>query len=292
MNDLDGLVGRLAPISDADAARLIGPDADREILRQVTAASPEASRPRPLRRLVLGLPLVVGTAAAAVAIATITHDGEPAARPPKTAPVQVPNIKQAAALTFTKKGGYIDVRVRDPLADPQRYNREFAERGLKIRLNLVPSSPSIVGTVVFMDQNGPDKRELTILKSRHECLTGGGGLARCDVGVRIPADYRNDAGITFGRAARPGEQYASSAQVTGPGEAMHGMVYRGRRVSDVLAMLGKRHVTVPEYRYDKNHSSDALRPDQVPGTWYVYDAAAWAKDQVLLFVGPAPRAPA
>jgi hypothetical protein len=35
-----------------------------------------------------------------------------------------------------------------------------------------------------------------------------------------------------------------------------------------------------------------LRPDQVSGSWYVYDAIPWASDQVMLFVGQTAKQPA
>ncbi len=93
----------------------------------------------------------------------------------------------------------------------------------------------------------------------------------------------------FARAARPGEQYSSTAPVTAPGEAMHGMSFRGHHVGDVLAALKKRHVTVPEYRYMDGNISKPLYPGQVPDKWYVHDAVAWAENQVMLFVGPKPE---
>jgi hypothetical protein len=65
---------------------------------------------------------------------------------------------------------------------------------------------------------------------------------------------------------------------------MHGLNYVGKRVSTVLAMLARRHVTVATYR----DNGRVLTPRQVPGTWYVYDAVPWAPQQVLLFVGPTP----
>jgi hypothetical protein len=99
----------------------------------------------------------------------------------------------------------------------------------------------------------------------------------------------------FGRAARPGENYLSAAQADGPGEAMHGLSYRGRTVADVLAMLRKRHVTVPQYRYEGPDGASGpyqhgVPPGQVQPGWYVHNAVPWAKDQVLLFVGPTRRA--
>jgi hypothetical protein len=70
---------------------------------------------------------------------------------------------------------------------------------------------------------------------------------------------------------------------------MHGLRYRGRTVTTVLAMLARRGVTVPTYRWTtgrgRTSDSHVLRPDQVPGGWHVYGASPWALHQVMLFVG-------
>jgi hypothetical protein len=55
------------------------------------------------------------------------------------------------------------------------------------------------------------------ITARGRCYTGGGGSA-CPVGVQIPVGYRGQAEVVFGRAARPGEQYESTAPATAPGE--------------------------------------------------------------------------
>jgi hypothetical protein len=74
----------------------------------------------------------------------------------KVGPVDVgPPSAQAAALSFTRDSGYLDVIVRDPVAGPARYRAEFAAHHLRITLQLVPVSPSLVGTVVYMGISGP-----------------------------------------------------------------------------------------------------------------------------------------
>ncbi len=146
-------------------------------------------------------------------------------------------------LSFTTSGGYITVIVRNPLADPARYRAEFAAHHLNITLKMVPASPSIVGTVVYIEEpaSSPDIETIT---AQGRCYTGGGGSA-CPVGVRIPVSFRGQAEVVFGRAARPGEQYESTAPATAPGEVMHGLQFAGDTVAQVLAMLRERHVTRP-----------------------------------------------
>ncbi|WP_395108228.1 hypothetical protein [Actinomadura sp. SCN-SB] len=283
--DIDPLIGGLASVTDRQAAALIPEDAATALADRVTATAAPSAAPRRRRSPVLriGLPLAAaGVACAAVTAVVATRDGGPG-RTPDITPTS-PRVALAAALTFTRKGGYIDVRVRDPLADPKRYQEEFAAHGLNVTLSMVPASPSVVGTVVMMDTSEhTTERDLITITAKGECETGGGGGA-CPVGVRIRTGYKGSATIVFGRDARPGEKYISTAPATAPGEVMHGMTYRRHRVGEVLTALRERHVTVPEYRA----MGKVLKPGQVPSTWYVHDAVPWAKNQVLLFVGPNP----
>ncbi|MFA1551038.1 hypothetical protein [Actinomadura chokoriensis] len=302
--DIDALISRLAPVTDAQAAELLPDETAADLADRITATTPAATTPAaaPAARrspllLRLGLPLAAaGVACAAVTVGLLIRDDEPR-RPPvaaSTDPGAVstrpsPRVALVAALSFKRKGDHIDVRVRDPLADPMRYRAEFAEHGLKVKLSFVPASPSIVGTLVMLDtSDGTKEGDISVITSKGECETGGGG-DQCPVGVRIRTGYTGTAEIVFARAARPGEKYNSSAPVTAPGEAMHGMTFRGQRVGKVLAALKKRNVTVPEYRYIDANESKVLFPGQVPDTWYVHDASPWAKGQVLLFVGPEPE---
>ncbi|MFI0367794.1 hypothetical protein ACH35V_07930 [Actinomadura sp. 1N219] len=281
--DIDTLIGRLAPITDERAAQLMSEETAAGLADRITATVPAPAAPRRRRPALVTVGIPLATAAAACAAVTVVVTQDDPAKP-------APQVRLAAALAFTAGGDYIDVRVRDPLADPERYRAEFKARGLDVRLSLVPSSPSIVGTVVMEGTSeGTGEDDVTAITAKGECETGGGG-DQCPVGVRIRTDYKGSAEIVFGRAARPGEQYDSTAPVTAPGEVMHGMTFRNHRVGEVLAALRKRNVTVPEYRAMDGNESRDLRPGQVPPTWFVHDATPWAENQVLLFVGPAPEA--
>ena len=297
--DIDTATARLATVTDAQAADLLPDEAAAALADRITetaspaTASPATGAPAARRSpllLRLGLPLAAaGVACAAGTVGLLVRDGGPQPPPATASSEPGPRVELVAALSFTRKGDHIDVRVRDPLADPKRYSAEFAEHGLKVKLSLVPASPSIVGTVVMVDtSDGTKEGDVSTITAKGECETGGAG-DQCPVGVRVRTGYQGSAEIVFARAARPGEQYNSTAPATAPGEAMHGMAYKGHRVGEVLAALKKRDVTVPEYRYLDGNESKILYPGQVSDDWYVHDAVPWAENQVLLFVGSTPR---
>jgi hypothetical protein len=291
-------LSRISPVTDAEAARLVQPGTLADLASEITAtsvppgpgrhghASTAGARPRPRRRgWLIGAPLAAGLAAAVVAIASLgspAHQARPSAgknRPPAT--TNKAPTTQAQVLSFVRHGGYIIVKVRNPLADPARYNAEFAAHHLHIRLTLVTASPSLVGTLVYTGQS-QGSSPITPITARGRCFTGGGGSA-CPVGVRVPVDFHGSAVLTFGRAARPGEKYETTASAFAPGEVMHGMSVQGQTVAQVLAALRARHVTVPVFNTIRKNIGVSLH--HVPGGWYVYDATPWAPGQVMLFVG-------
>jgi hypothetical protein len=273
-------VTRISPVSDAEATRLARPDTLADLAEQITATPPAAPDRRTASRghgrsigkgrWLIGLPVA---AALAVALLVVTSLGRPGQR---VGPVTV-GPPAAQALSFSRHGAGFTVIVRDPLADPARYRAEFARHHLNITLKLVPASPSLVGTLVYLSG------DVTPITAHGRCYTGGGGAA-CPVGVRVPANFHGHAEVVFGRAARPGEQYETTASAFAPGEVLHGMRITGDRVAQVLALLRHRDVTVRWFNYAHRGYARNLR--SVPGTWFVYDAVPWAPGQVLLFVGP------
>lgn len=304
------LITHLAAVSDSEVSAMVAPDTRHNLAERIMATPFEKVR-RTRRRLLVGIPVAVGLTATAIAVGSLAAPGS------KVGPVQVgPSSAQAAALSFSQpQGGYITVRVKDPYADSARYQKEFAAHGMRIDLSVVPASPSIVGTVIAdgagnlpkdkmvyrpdgtldktktIPEPRPDKRQIIPVISKGACQMSGGGEA-CIIGMKVPVGYRNHEMVVFGRAARPGELYATTGPVTAPGEVMHGLAYRGQTVADVLTMLGKRGVTVVAYRAD-----GPARPDggvtteslkSVPGTWYVQDARPYADHQVMLFVSAKP----
>ena len=290
-------ITRIAPVTDAEAARLVRPDTLADLAAEITATSvPRAPRHR---GWLIAAPLAAGLAAVAAGITFLGSSGRPSgpatAGPPASTRSSGPHARashgraqQVQVLSFIRHGGYITVLVRDPLADPARYNAEFARHHLHIRLNLLPVSPSLVGTLVYMGTT-QGASPITPITATGRCFTGGGGSA-CPVGVKVPVRFHGSAVLTFGRAARPGEKYESTTSALAPGEAMHGMSIRGKTVAQVLAALHRRHITVP--LFNRMANNEAQNVPHVPGSWYVYSALPWAPGQVLLFVGPTRTEPA
>jgi hypothetical protein len=130
--------------------------------------------------------------------------------------------------------------------------------------------------------------QIVPITARGKCDVPSGG-DDCPAGVRVPADFRGQAEIDFGRAARPGEKYVSSGSAFARGEALHGMNIKGEPVAQVLSQLRARHITVADFNKVESNGDENVR--QVPGGWYLYDAVPWAPGQVMLFVGATATEP-
>jgi hypothetical protein len=272
-------VTRISPVSDADVPRLAGSETLADLGRHITgtpaAGAPGGARRRRSRartRLVVGIPVAAALAVGGLIVTAIGGPGQ------RVGPVNVgAPPAQAAVMTVTKHGGYLDVIVKNPLADARKFRAEFAKYGLNISLTLVPASPSLVGTLVYSDGSAAIKPITAV----GQCYTGGGGAA-CPVGVRVPLNFSGHADLTFGRAARPGERYETTAAANAPGELLHGLTYAGQSVRAVLAMLAARHVAVPHYLVSLN--CENVGRATAPGDWYVTDADPYAPGAVQLWV--------
>jgi hypothetical protein len=289
-------VTRISPISDAEAGSLPHPDTLPELADEILAtghpgpagrghhrAGRAGGRSRARRRLLIGLPAAGALAVAGLIAASLGSPGQ------RVGPVVVgPPRAQAAVLSVTRHGRYLDVIVANPMADARKYREEFARLGLNITLTLVPASPSLVGTLVYAatPTTGP---QITPITAVGKCWTGGGGSV-CPVGVRVPLDFKGSAVLTFGRAARPGELYETTAPVTAKGEAMHGMTFIGKTAAAVTAMLAARHVTVGDYWF-QDARCEGVNRKWMPGSWYVTGANPWAPGEVSLQVSRAWPAP-
>ena len=279
-------ISRIAPLTDAQAARMARPGTLADLADRLTSMPAEAaadaedaaglttwqSPRRRRRRLLIAIPALAALAVAALLVSWLGGPGQ------RIGPVGV-GLARAQALSFTRHGGYIDVIIRNPLADPGRYRIEFARHHMNITLKLVPVPPPDVGTLIVGYTGGG----ITTITARG-CDRGGD----CpQLGLRIPVSFHGPATFEFGRKARPGEHYMIGAPATAPGEPMHGMHYLCRTLPAVLGMLGDQHVTVAVIRYATPSGGKLVFSGKAaPGMWFVNEATMWAPRQVMLWVGP------
>jgi hypothetical protein len=197
-----------------------------------------------------------------------------------------PATAQAVAFR-TAPSGAIVATVTDPFAAQSQLDAAFAARGLKITVTLIPVTPSVVGTVLFVGESGPDVAQIKALQGGH-CLTGGGG---CPVGVEIPRDFAGSGSITLGRPARAGERYESAASSFAPGEPLHCSGLLGARVADALPVLQRRGLKVAEWREDSESSPGVSRSvtlAQPPVQNYVWGAELVEADRLRVTTAIAP----
>ena len=190
----------------------------------------------------------------------------------------------ADAVAFrTVAGGEIVARVIEPYAAQARLDAAFAHYGLKIKLRLVPVSPSLVGTVSYASGEG-----IAALQGGH-CLTGGGG---CPVGIEIPRDFAGQGEVVLGRPAKPGERYEGSASAFAPGEPLHCSGLLGARVAGALGGLRSRGLVVGEWREivpsASGRSARSLQPAVAPARNYIWGAELTARGQLRVTTESAP----
>ena len=218
-----------APVWDED---LIGTAASPEARRLLASilvqphateggkvvALPDAHRPRRLR----SLPAVAAAIVAVVAAASMYGTLRPS--------------PAAAGIEIRQEGEWLVATVTDLNAKPEEMRRAFLASGLDVDLKLVPASPSRVGTIVALVDDG-SVGGIDSLNAPGCAETGCGPL-----GVRIPMSYRGHAEITLGREAKPGEAYVSVTSALAPGEALHCSGLIDLRVRDAATELARRGV--------------------------------------------------
>ncbi|WP_433368653.1 hypothetical protein [Streptosporangium sp. CA-115845] len=267
-------ISQLNPITDDEVAATVSRQTKNELAEYITMTSPEsapeAGRSPWRRRLLVGLPLAAAVTATAVVVLSSGGVG--------------PQRAEAAALSFQHEGDYLVVKVKDPVADPARYRKEFADRGLDIDLQLQAANPNKAGAVLFLE-DGDDPA------GRIETVEGPCGTVVCGIAVKVPVNYKLHARIVFGRTAKPGEMY-ETGEGDKPGEGIGLPNIHGRQVSEVVAILKARNVKI-EYRYEYRGTDkpypNGIPADRVQPNWYVHNGVPGTEGQIILFVGPEPR---
>ncbi|GAA4631780.1 hypothetical protein GCM10023196_062540 [Actinoallomurus vinaceus] len=293
-NDVQQLKDLIAPHDPAARVRVDPVEmftTSRAIVDGATRPAPAAERHRsPRRRWLVGVPAIAVAAVLALA----------AVRPGHIGPVRI-GPAEAQALAFTRHGDFVDVRIIDPNADPQRYRREFAAHHMDVDLQMRSASPSLAGTMISVDDGSrTGTSKITEIDGARGC-----GNMWCKAGVRIPVGMRGRVTVIFGRAARPGEPYALAGDPTAWGEALQGLSLRNHAVADVRRMAGQRHVTIQRYFGEApwkrpgvepprnfagwSYDEHVLEAARVPDGWYVHDAFTGRfPNTVELVVAPWP----
>jgi hypothetical protein len=271
---LNKTVTSLAPVRDEDLAHLSDAPAARALFEEIVS-TPRSERAGLASRVgrARGGPVRVGVAAAAAVFVLVLGlvVGSQLAQP-----------KEAVA--FSIEGDHIVARIVDPEATKQELEDAFAERGLDVRVVLVPASPGIVGTIGAMYAEGVQGGDVEIRHEEGACFTPGGG-DQCPVGLKIVNDFDGRLNIEIGRPAAPGEPYAMATEAFAPGEVLHCSGVRGETVRDALPALADRGVRVIWRTIGKGDDVQGIDPATIADQ-YVTDSQARAEGEVWIWVWP------
>jgi hypothetical protein len=223
--------------------------------------------------------LVTGAAAGAVAVVIVLGLG-PTGGPggPPVGPLRVDPA--SAKVTVGKTAGLYQIRLANVLADPEAIRQALRQRGLDVKIQFVPASPSVVDRQVAGYQTPGGDRRVRWSYRR------GSSVEHDLVTVRVPLDYQGELGISIGRRVRPGERYQSaavSAQL--PGEALHCADVEGRPIRDILPVLQQRRLRA---RWHISTPTGRLVPLEQVLDWYVADTTPWAPGEVVIGATPQP----
>ncbi len=190
----------------------------------------------------------------------------------------------------TAVGGAVTAVITDPGAAQSQLDAIFRRHGFHITVEAVPVSPSLVGSIVYSDIG---------VSPVHSgaCLTGAGG--GCVVGLQFPGPSSGPGIVIVGRAARPGEAYASAANAFGPGEGLHCSGLLNVRVATAVPVLQAGGLKV---RWDENLSGGTApvtgiagpRPlsskivSTPPGEDYVVNAIPISSTTIQVVIAPHP----
>ncbi|GAA2208331.1 hypothetical protein GCM10009850_037890 [Nonomuraea monospora] len=200
--------------------------------------------------------------------------------------VGVAQAPASAALDIEVVDDHYVITVKDLMAEPEVYQRELRARGLDITLDLAPTSPSMTGRIIVINDmerlmSGkavPVEGPITTIDAPGACER----FAGCPIGVKVPVDFDKKAEITLGRRALPGERYRMPPGIALPGEPLHCVEFVNESVTEVSALLRERGVTPSYTAYGK------LPGFAPPGDWFVHDGVMSADGQALLLVAAEP----
>jgi hypothetical protein len=219
---------------------------------------------------------LLAATASAVGVAIVLGLGPSAG--PGSPPVRPLRVDPASAkVTVRQTAGFYEIRLANVLADPEAIRQALGQRGLNVKIQFIPSSPSLVDKeVASYETPGGDRR---VRWTYRQASSVEGDL----VTLRVPLDYQGELGIAIGRRARPGEQYQSSAlSAQLPGEALHCADVEGKPIRDILPILHQRHLRA---RWHVSDPGEFVPLEQVLD-WWVAGTSPWAPGEVMISAVP------
>jgi len=251
------------------------------LLAQVLADDGDHVRPVGLdvrRRRIRVVAVAAAAALVVAAVVTVSQRGTPST-PTKLAQSTHHNTLPDMSLVdfSTQSNGDIVAHITDPDAAASQLEAVFAAHHLDISVTVLPVSPSLVGTIVY---DG-----LYDFQPIHAGLCLGGGDYQCTVGFVIPANFTGHADVGVGRAANPGEAYASADSPFGAGEALHCAGVLNQPVSVAAPIVAAKGLTA-EWRV----GGSSTNLSTAPAGDYVVDGIPISSTTVMLMVEPTPLA--
>ncbi|MFC0627133.1 hypothetical protein [Kribbella deserti] len=271
----------LNPVSDGELAGRISPQAHDELVGAIMrTGSPERSGVSLFKRPVVRRVVPALAAAGLAAAFTIIPIGG--------------GSTEAAALSFSRSGEYLIVRVIDPYADTAKYNAEFKKQGLDVQMTTSAASPSSVGQLGSIRSTSfpPGKTQLTNEESPlyKVKFTSEPELCNpyftdpCQTVIKIPLDFKANLQLEFGRKAKPGEAYDMPGSLEGIGEPLHGLQWRNKTVAEVRALLASRNTVIAGFYPRKAQAG--VDEHHAPDDWLVADGRTQKLGEAHLDVYP------
>lgn len=267
--------------TDLDWVRRLDP-MEKDAEHKITVPDPAWARKQVVARHRNGKRswTVTGTVAAVAVMACLVLVAVPSSSP---APVRV---------TRSGRDG-LTVAINQAEATATDLAEAFAKHHLDVSVRLVPVSPSEVGRVLTAD--GPGAVTVRPVATPRCPI----GSPTCPITLSI-GGISGHASVIVGRAARPGERYASSASVFARNEVLHCSGVFGEPVSDAKRYLSTHHLigifreqqppgpAVGTPSSSTSTSTSGTADAAASGRRYVVAGEALSQREVLLWVSSVP----
>jgi len=159
----------------------------------------------------------------------------------------------------------------------------FKSHHFGISVVQLPVSPSLVGSILATKTTGHSTGNDGILGR----ITGtcAGGARVCTKGLLLASHFSGHMLVMVGRAAKPGEKYAESAEVFRPGELLAGSSLLGTTVAAAVPVLGRLDLSVL-WKVDGDKHCSAITPH---GWYHLTGGLAISAVSICLDVAPSAQ---